>query len=153
MWLADSLLTMDQMDVDQLSTSSLKRPASSSPVVSSSKQREENLLTDDEITRLKKTMASFTTAATPAEFDDFRWTGMLVTIWMVLGSLLQFTSRKDEFISPPAYPSIEDTVKGFSEEELKEWKLCVRNGIDNNDWNGLINHRMYISDYQIIQSH
>ena len=89
-------------------------------------------------------MASFTTAATPAEFDDSRWTGMLVTIWMVLGSLLQFTSRKDEFIAPPTYPSIEDTVKGFSEEDLKEWKSCVRNGIDNNDWNGLINLRTYI---------
>ena len=137
--------TSDEMDVDQSSTSKRPRAASSSPV-SFSKKRAKSLLTDAEVRKLNKNMKSCNFNKSYHIDPELH----IPLVLVVLAEELQSTGQKNCFITPPSYPDAQNIVNEFSEAEMEQWKSGIRKGIENDDWYGLIMHRTYILDYQVI---
>ena len=130
------------MDVDQSSSSKRPRSTSSSPV-SSSKKRAKNLLTDAEERKVIEKMKSY-------NFTISLYHVLAPLVLSVLAIELQSTGQRNCFITPPSYPDARNIVNEFSEVEMEQWKSGMRNGIENDDWYGLIMHRTYILNYQVI---
>ena len=67
-----------------------------------------------------------------------------VSIWILMCLTLELASTniKDDIITSPNIKDAQNIIQCFTEEERKQWDVGVRNGIQNNDWNELILHRM-----------
>jgi hypothetical protein len=143
------------MDVDQPFSHS-KRPAPSSPALSSSRKRQKKLLSGDEQKTFINTMKhnlSFISPFVHFKADDSRWSALLSFVLATLAGALQSTRMKDSFIPTPTLQDAAAIVDKFSEEELEQWKSDVRNGLENYNWYNLIAHRTYFSVYHIVRSH
>jgi hypothetical protein len=86
------------------------------------------------------------------EATDEEW---IVVFSHVLGELvseLTKTELKNDIIAAPSSSEKFDIVRGFNEKEVEQWKVGVRNGVENDDWSTLIMHRTYISEYCMVGS-
>jgi hypothetical protein len=150
---------MNQMDVDPPTSppsSSSKRPAAFPLASSSAEKRAKILLPDAQLIELSAKMKhnadrkKWQMFVKEAEADDSLWWDILLDVFMYLVQELASTSMKHSVIAPER---ANDIVKSFNEDELEQWRVGVRNGVERNDWTGLLVHCTYISDYQIIRSH
>jgi hypothetical protein len=153
---------MNEMDIDQHTSplaSSSKRPATSPPAISSADKRVKILLPDAQLSTLSSNMKQksdrkmWQVIVEEAEVDDSLWWDVLSDILMYLTQELESTNMKGSVIANLTLKRADDILKSFNEDELEQWKVGVRNGVERNDWVDLIAHRTYISDYQIIRSH
>jgi hypothetical protein len=148
---------MNQMDVDPSSSS--KRPAPFPLASSSAEKRAKILLPDAQLIELSTKMKhkadrkKWQMMVKEAEADDSLWWDINLDVLIYLVQELASTSMKHSVIASPNAERANDIVKSFNEDELEQWKVGVRNGIERNDWTDLLVHRTYISDYQIIPSH
>jgi hypothetical protein len=140
---------MDLMDVDQptsIPSSGLKRPPTSPPT-SSTPKRVKLDLPDAQLTALNGEMKqrSRTQAwqyrINEAANDDSLWQPLLSDVLMHLTCRLEATDMKSKVIaSLPVNRAIE-MVMSFSNDVFEQWKVGVRDGVENNHWKGLIEHR------------
>jgi len=153
---------MNQMDVDpptSLPSSSKKRPAASPPASSSADKCAKLLLPDAQLTALNHNMKGKSKSRKWQVFlkeagdDNSLWLDLLSEILSHLTAELAFTNMKGSVIASPNFERADDIVKSFNKDELEQWKVGMRNGVEKNNWIELIAHRTYISDYQIIRSH
>lgn len=78
------------------------------------------------------------------------WPWLIGEILMLLTVELSKTDIKESIIAEPSLANVEILVNSFTEDELEEWKVGARKGIESNDWRNLITHRTYLSNYQIV---
>jgi hypothetical protein len=154
-------MTSVQMDVDRptsLPSSSSKRPVTSFLPSSSTEKRAKHLLPLAQQTMLNEKMEHYSHSQKwryliqKAEDDDSAWQGIVFSSVLThLAWALAGTGMKSSIISiNPDNPA--DILNSFNEDELKQWKAGVYNGLEKNDWIGLMTHRTYISDYRIVGS-
>jgi hypothetical protein len=150
------------MDVDPPTSprsSSSKRSAAFPLASSSAEKRAKILLPHAQLIELSAKMKhksdrmKWQIFVKEAEADDSLWWDIHLDVLMHLTEALASTSMKHSVIASPNPERANDIVKSFNEDELEQWKVGVRNGVDRNDWTDLLVHRTYISDYQIIRSH
>ena len=77
-----------------------------------------------------------------AEHDDSKWLDLLSDVLIVLMRALASTNLKGSIITSPNFDGAEEFVKHFNNEVFEEWKVGVREGVENNNWGRLISHRM-----------
>jgi len=140
---------MNQMNVDPLtspSSSSSKRLATSPLTSSSAGKRARILLPDAQLTAFNHNMKGkskrrkWQVILKGAGDDNSLWLELLSTILSHLTAELAFTNMKGSVIASPNPERANDIVKSFNEDELKQWKVGVRNGVEKNDWVDLIAH-------------
>ncbi|KAF8323573.1 hypothetical protein F5887DRAFT_1208074 [Amanita rubescens] len=133
------------MDVD-LPSSSSKRPAEFPPASSSADKRAKILLPDIQLATLSSNinrksdfrMWEFQVDKAETATDDSRWRSILSDILQVLTLELASTSMKDSVIANLTLQHADDIVKIFTENQLEEWKVGVRNGVKRGDWSDLL---------------
>jgi hypothetical protein len=157
LWLCASLLLtqtlMNQMDVDppiSLPSSRPKRPAASPPASSSADKRAKILLPDAQLTTLNDEMKKgshgqmWQLRLQSAENDESMLRVLLRDVLWYLTRELASTNMKGSVIVNLTLERANDIVRSFNEDELEQWKVGVRNGVEKNDWIDLIVHRTYI---------
>jgi hypothetical protein len=165
LWLCCLPLDMNQMNVDPLtspSSSSSKRLATSPLTSSSAGKRPRILLPDAQLTALNHNMKGKSKSRKwqvflkEARDNNSLWLDLLSEILSRLTAELAFTNMKGSVIASPNFERADDIVKSFNEDELEQWKVGVRNGVEKNDWLDLIAHRTLhfgLSDHQITFNH
>lgn len=76
-----------------------------------------------------------------AEYDESRWRDLLSDVLMCLTKELASTDMKGSVIVPLTPHGAHEFVNRFKKEVFEEWKVGVREGVENNDWTRLIAHR------------
>ena len=61
------------------------------------------------------------------------------------------TSMRSILIPHPTRPEARNLFESLNEEEWEQWKDGVENGIEKDDWTGILAHRVYILNSQILQ--
>jgi hypothetical protein len=136
--------------------SSSKGPADFPPASSSTDKRAKIRLPDEHLTTLSSNMDTYRRKwqiwVDKAEAHDFQWSDILWDVLRCLSLELSATNVKSSVVNLN-FVRADDIVEGLNENELEEWKVCVRKVVESNDWIDLLVRRTYISDYQIIRSH
>lgn len=88
-----------------------------------------------------------------AKQDASLWHGLISDVVMSLTSALAATDAKSSVIMEQTITGAQAVVNSFNEQELREWQIGVRRGVEMNDWTGLITHRTYILDCRMVGSH
>ena len=139
------------MDVDTHATPpsfGLKHSPTSFSMSSSAEKRAKLILPELQLTLLKNKMKHMSdmrfwqNRLNKVEHDDSVWLDLLSDILEVLMGKLAFTNLKGSIITSPGFHGAEEFVKRFNNEVFEEWKVGVREGVENNDWGCLISHRM-----------
>ena len=76
-----------------------------------------------------------------AEYDESWWRDLLWDVLMYLTEELASTDMKGSVIVSPNLDGADEFVNRFEKEVFEEWKVGVREGVENNDWTRLIAHR------------
>jgi len=71
--------------------------------------------------------------------NDSEWRDFLSDVILVIMN----AELQVPIISPQTRPTSIVILKGFSENELREWKDAVRKGVKEGDWTDLLTHREY----------
>jgi hypothetical protein len=142
---------MDQMDVDTPTTppsSGSKRSPTSCPTSSSAEKRAKLILPEPQLTPLNDKMKrrsdrmQWQLLVNKAEYDESMWLDLLSTVLIHLTGALASTNMKGSVIASwQNFDGAEEFVKCFNNEVFEEWKVGVREGVENNDWTRLIAHR------------
>jgi len=61
------------------------------------------------------------------------------------------TSMRSILIPHSTRPEARNLFESLNEEEWEQWKDGVENGIEKDDWTGILAHRVYILNSQILQ--
>jgi len=139
---------MDQMDVDTTTppSSSSKRSPTSCPTSSSSAEKRAKLILPEPQLislnhRMKRRSDVWQVFVNKAEYDESRWRDLLSDVLMCLTKELASTDMKGSVIVSPNLDGADEFVNRFEKEVFEEWKVGVREGVENNDWTRLIAHR------------
>jgi hypothetical protein len=144
-----------QMDVDMdapasLPSSGLKRSSISPPLPSTEKRPKLNL-PQQQLTVLNKHMKYMSGRQIwqirfdSAGDDNSQWRDLFSDVLMSLTLRLATTDLKTSIIPPQDLDGSDNIVKGFNNDDLREWKDGVQKGVKEDDWTDLIAHRMYHS--------
>jgi hypothetical protein len=151
---------LDQMDVDlPTSLPSGSKCVSTSHTVSFPKKRARIILSQAELTALHNKMNEHSRTGVwkyilnHTEDDHLglrRKTLFSHVLCSITSELRDNTLAID---SPKTSQGATDILESFNKDELEEWEIGVRNGVENRDWTGLIAHRTHIYDYRIVRLH
>jgi len=70
---------------------------------------------------------------------DSEWRGLLAD---VLTCITRELADMDIITASQSGQQAHEIVAQLDQEELEEWKIAVRKGVENGDWTDLIEHRM-----------
>ena len=77
-------------------------------------------------------------------YDDSEWRNLVVDTVVMLTEELAFTDLKGRVITSLNHGQAKVFVKGFNDDELREWVDGVRKCVEKNDWTDLVLHRTSI---------
>jgi hypothetical protein len=72
--------------------------------------------------------------------DTSQWRDLSSSVLYFLMAVLARTDRKDSFIAPDIVDA-DEIVKGFTDDDLREWMDGVQKGLKDGNWEGLLEHR------------
>jgi hypothetical protein len=73
--------------------------------------------------------------------DTSRWRNLFSIVLLFLTQKLATTDMKDSFIAPRDINESEKIVKGFTDDDLREWIDGVQQGLKHGNWEDLLEHR------------
>lgn len=139
------------MDVDTHTippSSGLKHSPTSFHTSSSAEKHAKLILPELQLTLLsnkmkhRSDMGFWQNHLNKAEHDDSVWLYLLSVVLEALTGAMASTNLKGSIITSPNFDGAEEFVKRFNNEVFEEWKVGVREGVENNDWGRLISHHM-----------
>ena len=136
-------MTDVNMDVDEHTLGRISASSSASEKLDIT-GLDQNLLND----KMKEhSQKEFWKARFERREEDLR---LLALILVYVAIELQTTDMKSSFIAPPGLEASLQIIQGLDKENLKQWKARIRNGVERDDWVGLITHRTYNSYYPMV---
>lgn len=141
------------MDVDPLPPSHGKRAAPSPPPSSFPEKlkRARIPLSDAQLDALSKHMKRIsdmmrwrTKVKWPKDKNDSLWCRGHEEILMEILEQLEGTSMRSILIPHPTRGEARNLFESLNEEEWQQWEDGVEDGIEKDNWNGILAHRMCI---------
>ena len=115
------------------------RSPTSCPTSSSAEKRAKLILPEPQLTPLNDKMKrrsdrmQWQLLVNKAEYDESMWLDLLPTVLTHLTGALASTNMKGSVIASQNFDGAEEFVKCFNNEVFEEWKVGVREGVENND--------------------
>jgi hypothetical protein len=100
-----------------------------------------------QLTALNEKMANLShcelwqTHINEARDDTSEWRNLSSSVLYFLTGQLARTDWKDSFITPSSSDDADEIVKGFTDDDLREWMAGVRQGLKHGNWEDLLEHR------------
>jgi hypothetical protein len=100
-----------------------------------------------QLTALNKKMTNLShrerwqTRINEARDDTSEWRDLSSSVLYFLTGQLARTDRKDSFIASSSSDDADEIVKGFTDDDLREWMAGVQQGLKHGNWEDLLEHR------------